>query len=58
MIWVNIKKSHLFYIKKFKTIEELKTEVKQYITYYNNEKIKSNLNKMSPIKYRAHYFQN
>ncbi|WP_131481408.1 IS3 family transposase, partial [Flavobacterium jumunjinense] len=26
--------------------------------YYNNERIKSNLNKMSPIKYRAHYYQN
>ena len=23
-----------------------------------NEKIKSNLNKMSPIKYRAHHYQN
>ncbi|WP_367178933.1 IS3 family transposase [Flavobacterium sp.] len=26
--------------------------------YYNNERIKSNLNKMSPIKYRTHYYQN
>ncbi|MGH2664831.1 IS3 family transposase [Flavobacterium sp.] len=26
--------------------------------YYNDERIKSNLNKMSPIKYRAHYYQN
>ena len=24
----------------------------------NNERIKSNLNKMSPIKYRTHYYQN
>ncbi|WP_198172276.1 IS3 family transposase [Flavobacterium profundi] len=51
-------KSELFYIKKFRTIEELKKEIKQYINYYNNERIKSNLNKMSPIKYRAHYYQN
>lgn len=51
-------KSELFYITKFKTIEQLKTEIKQYINYYNNERIKSNLNKMSPIKYRAHYYQN
>ena len=51
-------KSELFYIKKFRTIEELKNEIKQYIDYYNNERIKSNLNKMSPIKYRAHYYQN
>ncbi|WP_396155442.1 IS3 family transposase [Flavobacterium macrobrachii] len=26
--------------------------------YYNNVRIKSNLNKMSPIKYRTHYYQN
>ena len=50
--------SDLFYIKKFRTIEELKNEIKQYIDYYNNDRIKSNLNKMSPIKYRAHYYQN
>jgi transposase InsO family protein len=53
-----ILKSELFYIKKFKTIEELKREIKLYISYYNNERIKSNLNKMSPIQYRAHYYQN
>lgn len=53
-----ILKSELFYIKKFRTIEELKTEIKQYISYYNNVRIKSNLNKMSPIKYRTHYYQN
>jgi putative transposase len=53
-----ILKSELFYIKKFRTIEELKREIKLYINYYNNERIKSNLNKMSPIKYRAHYYQN
>ncbi|WP_370519380.1 IS3 family transposase [Flavobacterium sp. 9AF] len=27
------------------------------IYYYYNERIKSNLKKMSPIKYRAHYYQ-
>jgi transposase InsO family protein len=51
-------KSELFYITKFRTIEELKTEIKRYIKYYNNDRIKSNLNKMSPIKYRTHYYQN
>jgi transposase InsO family protein len=53
-----ILKSELFYLQKFKTIEELKYEIKQYINYYNKERIKSNLNKMSPIQYRAHYYQN
>lgn len=53
-----ILKSELFYLKKYKSIDELKKEIKQYIYYYNNERIKSNLNKMSPIQYRAHYYQN
>ena len=51
-------KSELFYIQKFASVEELKHEIKQYINYYNNVRIKSNLNKMSPIQYRAHYYQN
>jgi putative transposase len=51
-------KSELFYCMKFKDINHLKSEIKEYINYYNNERIKSNLNKMSPIQYRAHYYQN
>ena len=51
-------KAELFYIQKFTGIEELKHEIKQYINYYNKERIKSNLNKMSPMQYRAHYYQN
>ncbi|WP_370516467.1 IS3 family transposase [Flavobacterium sp. 9R] len=30
----------------------------EYINYYNNDRTKSNLNKMSPTKYRAHHYQN
>jgi transposase InsO family protein len=51
-------KSELFYLKKYKSINQLKIEINEYINYYNNERIKSNLNKMSPIQYRAHYYQN
>ena len=53
-----ILKSELFYLKKYKSIDQLKTEINEYIIYYNNDRIKSNLNKMSPIKYRTHYYQN
>ena len=53
-----ILKSELFYLKKYNSIEQLKMEIKEYINYYNNDRSKSNLNKMSPIKYRAHYYQN
>jgi len=53
-----ILKSEMFYTQKFKSVEQLKQEIIKYIVYYNNQRIKSNLNKMSPIKYRAHYYQN
>ena len=53
-----ILKSELFYLKKYKSIDQLKKEINEYIIYYNNDRIKSNLNKMSPIKYRTHYYQN
>ena len=51
-------KSEMFYTQKFKSIQHLKKEINKYITYYNNVRIKSNLNKMSPIKYRTHCYQN
>lgn len=50
-------KSELFYIQKFNSIEHLKRAIKEYINYYNNERIKSNLNKMSPVEYRTHYYK-
>jgi len=53
-----ILKSELFYIQKFANIEELKQGIKNYINYYNRIRIKSNLNKISPIQYRAHHYQN
>jgi transposase InsO family protein len=34
-----ILKSELFYIMKFKDINHLKIEIKEYIKYYNNERI-------------------
>ncbi len=53
-----ILKSELYYLKKYESITQLKTEIKEYIDYYNKERIKLNLNGMSPIQYRAHYHQN
>lgn len=53
-----ILKSELFYLKQYKSITQLKQEIKEYIIYYNNERIKQNLKGMSPIEYRAHYYQN
>lgn len=51
-------KSELFYLKKYNHIEELKKDIKEYINYYNNDRIKLNLKGMSPVKYRAHHINN
>ena len=48
-------KSELFYPKKYNSIEQLEREIKNYISYYNNDRISGRLKGMSPIKYRAHY---
>lgn len=53
-----ILKSELFYLKKYTSINQLKQEIIEYINYYNNDRIKLNLKGMSPIQYRAHYYQN
>ena len=52
-----ILKSELFYPKEkeYKNIEELEKDIKEYIEYYNNSRIKSKLKGMSPIQYRKHY---
>lgn len=50
-------KSELFYLKKYDSISQLKKEIKDYINYYNNDRIKLNLKGMSPVQYRAHYNQ-
>lgn len=47
-------KSELFYLNKYNSIEDLKKDIKDYIIYYNNDRIKLNLKGMSPVKYRAH----
>ena len=51
-------KSEMFYTKKFTTIEELKKEIKQYINYYNNDRIRLNLKGKSPVQYRTLSYQN
>ena len=51
-------KSELFYLKKYNDIDELKKDIKDYIQYYNNDRIRLSLKGMSPIKYRAHHINN
>jgi putative transposase len=49
-----ILKSELLYLQKFKSIEHFTVELKKYIDYYNNQRIKTKLKGMSPVKYRTH----
>lgn len=51
-------KSEMFYTKKFKTIKDLKKEIKEYINYYNNDRIRLNLKGKSPVQYRTLSYQN
>jgi putative transposase len=53
-----ILKSELFYLNKYESISQLKKDIKEYIEYYNNERIKKDLSAMSPIEYRTNYYQN
>ena len=46
-------KSELLYLKKFDSMEHFKTELIEYIDYYNNERIKSKLKGLSPVEYRT-----
>jgi putative transposase len=41
-------------IKTCSTLEEVKKEIKQYMTYYNHHRYQWNLNKMTPDQYRDH----
>ncbi|MGY6650042.1 IS3 family transposase [Wenyingzhuangia sp. IMCC45574] len=50
-------KSELFYLKKWNSINQLEKEIKEYISYYNEKRISSILNGMSPIKYRAQFYK-
>ena len=47
-------KSELFYMKEYKTVEELEKDITEYIDYYNNKRIKGKLKGMSPVQYRVH----
>ena len=47
-----IMKSELLYAKKYTSMDSFITDLKEYMEYYNNERIKLRLNGMSPVLYR------
>ena len=48
-----IMKSELLYLQKFENMEHFKQELKKYIHYYNNDRIKLRLKGKSPVQYRT-----
>jgi transposase InsO family protein len=46
-------KSEYFYLNKFDNIELLEAGLRQYIHYYNHERIKTKLKGLSPVQYRT-----
>lgn len=47
-------KSELYYLNQYSSVEKVKHDIKEYIKYYNYDRIRLNLNEMSPVQYRAH----
>lgn len=47
-------KSELFYQRSFSCCEELATEIRAYIRWYNNTRIQERLEGMTPNQYRNH----
>ena len=47
-----ILKQEMYYGEEFNTIKDLENEIKKYINWYNNKRIKSKLKGLSPVQYR------
>jgi putative transposase len=45
-------KSEFYYTKKFTGADDFIKELKEYIWYYNHERIKTKLKGLSPVQYR------
>lgn len=50
-------KSECFYRHEFVSIKELEETVREYIYYYNNNRIKVKLNGLSPVQFRRKYLE-
>lgn len=49
-----ILKQEMFYGEDFKSYDYLRNEIEKYIKWYNEDRIKTKLNGMSPVMYRLH----
>ena len=50
-------KSELLYANDYKSMEQFKKDLKEYIDWYNNKRIKMKLTGMSPVQDRAQYLR-
>ena len=50
-------KSELLYLRDFESLDEFIVELKKYIDYYNNKRIKAKLKGLSPVQYRIQSLQ-
>ncbi len=48
-------KVEMYYGEKFETVDEFVHRLREYIDYWNNERISLKLKGMSPVGYRTHY---
>ena len=46
-------KNELLYLQKWDSVEQFKAALRDYIRYYNNDRIKLRLNGKSPVQYRT-----
>lgn len=46
-------KSELLYLQEFDSLEQFRTELEDYLDYYNNRRIKLKLNGLTPAKHRS-----
>ncbi|WP_149096513.1 IS3 family transposase, partial [Paenibacillus terrae] len=44
-------------LKNCTTLDEVKREIKAYMTYYNHYRYQWNLKRMTPVEYRDHLLQ-
>lgn len=51
--WFGIMKTEFFYRKKFESVQSFKAQLKEYIHYYNHDRIKQKLKGLSPVNYRT-----
>ena len=51
--WFGMMKTEFFYQQKFETVEVFKKGLREYIHYYNHDRIKQKLKGLSPVQYRT-----